>query len=725
MEDKMDDSDLALEQAITKIDSGDDLSSGSDRETEETPAPVVRGVSNGETGVLSGGSFQEEGPERVLEEGGSGGGGGGGAGEQQRAAVDAGQSGLLHVPRSQVTLDMVFRVDYKLFTMFRRFLKDQCILRNLNFWLACKHYHELPQEQLFTVANAIYAKYIKMTAPQLVQIKQSTKRTIKSILGLNPKTLSNSLFKPAQDEVWDIMTHNELRQFLASDVFGEMFGEVEDSMSMELAFTPVGGVLRGASPMIHQSSSEDSVSVTSCSTDGGGSELGRCCGHRLRLPYHRSHRACSSDTETKSFRSHHMAGPLAKKDKPVTREDFVAMVSERLMAVAKDRDTMKKRAQDQARQQGKSYEEIMAIDWYDLPNSIKYDRFLGSAPPPMVSGDLPRGGDLSPPHSPSLGPYANPQSKLAIEQGQLAQHEIQDALKDLEITNQVSRNRRHLGHPKSSSAASSILSYTSDSGVGDSVQWGTTTSSMVASSRHVQRFVEGQNQLLSKTPQRDIAAKAAAITLINSSPHPEDLSYRVHSLSGRHRLPQHQLHTRTTNYPGAYSSDDSGSFITLTSESDLFIPRRFPAANYSESDEPHHFPSRLPHRQLSRPRRTGFKMHQTPPIVEPSHTPTSQSQMPRPAAPPQQAAGILVVYDIVDMPAQDSKRTPFIKKHHSSTVTLGEFKEKIFNRKGEYRFFFKTVYEGIEGPLMEEISDEETVLPQFEGRIIARVESVV
>lgn len=214
----------------------------------------------------------------------------------------------------------------------------------------------------------------------------------------------------------------------------------------------------------------------------------------------------------------------------------------------------------------------------------------------MVGGDSPR-GDLSPPHSPSLAPYPNPgQSKLAIEQGQLAQHEIQDAIKDLEITNQVSRNRRHLvGHPKSSSAASSILSYTSDSGVGDSVQWGTTASSMVAPSRHVQRFVEGQNQLLSKTPHRDMAAKAAAITLINSSPHPEDLSHRVHhSLSGRHRLPQHQLHTRTTNYPGAYSSDDSGSFLTITSESDLFIPRRFTPANYSESDEPHHFPRYVP-----------------------------------------------------------------------------------------------------------------------------------
>ena len=52
-------------------------------------------------------------------------------------------------------------------------------------------------------------------------------------------------------------------------------------------------------------------------------------------------------------------GPHATKDKPVSKEDFVAMVSERLAAVAKDRDNMRKRAQEQARQQGRSYEEIM------------------------------------------------------------------------------------------------------------------------------------------------------------------------------------------------------------------------------------------------------------------------------------------------------------------------------------------------------------------------------
>ena len=35
------------------------------------------------------------------------------------------------------------------------------------------------------------------------------------------------------------------------------------------------------------------------------------------------------------------------------------MVSERLLAVQKDRDHMRKRAQEQARQQGRTYDEIM------------------------------------------------------------------------------------------------------------------------------------------------------------------------------------------------------------------------------------------------------------------------------------------------------------------------------------------------------------------------------
>ena len=61
-----------------------------------------------------------------------------------------------------------------------------------------------------------------------------------------------------------------------------------------------------------------------------------------------------------SYRSHIAGhGPHAKKDKPVSKEDFSAMVCERLTAVQKDRDHMRKRAQETARQQGKSYDEIM------------------------------------------------------------------------------------------------------------------------------------------------------------------------------------------------------------------------------------------------------------------------------------------------------------------------------------------------------------------------------
>ena len=241
---------------------------------------------------------------------------------------------------------------------------------------------------------------------------------------------------------------------------------------------------------------------------------------------------------------------------------------------------------------------VQATEWFDLPNTVKYIQF--DLPPQRVGSlrsvnmdktapDLHHNG-LSPSHSPSLAPYpTTSHSKPFIDS--LAFREIQDALKDLEITNQVSRNRRYLAHPKASSAASSILSYTSDSGVGDSMPWGTPGSRLgTMANRHVLRFVEGQNQLMTQMPQRDMDAKAAALTLISSSPHAEDLEHRV-SLSGRHRLPNHPLSRR--NYPGAYSSDDNASFLTVTSESDLFIPRRYPPASY-ESDEPHHFPRLAP-----------------------------------------------------------------------------------------------------------------------------------
>ena len=46
-------------------------------------------------------------------------------------------------------------------------------------------------------------------------------------------------------------------------------------------------------------------------------------------------------------------------DKPVSSEMFVALVTERLLAVEKDRKAREQRVRDDARQKGKSYEEIM------------------------------------------------------------------------------------------------------------------------------------------------------------------------------------------------------------------------------------------------------------------------------------------------------------------------------------------------------------------------------
>jgi hypothetical protein len=232
--------------------------------------------------------------------------------------------------------------------MFRQFLKEQGITHNLDFWLACERYHQWTPDYQEDVATAIYAKYIAWTAPQKVQIKPNTKRAIKNTLGLRLMTVPPSLFKLAQDEVWELMERNELQQFLASDMCREVFSDIEDSMNMERAFSSASPDLHGASPMLHWPSISSG----------------------LQLPYRRSQSMYSLDSDTKSYRR---VGRPAKKDKPVSKEDFVAMVCEGLVAVKKDRDQMQRYVQNQGRLQGNSYEEILSADWYDHPASIKYD----------------------------------------------------------------------------------------------------------------------------------------------------------------------------------------------------------------------------------------------------------------------------------------------------------------------------------------------------------------
>lgn len=161
----------------------------------------------------------------------------------------------------QVSLRQVLESDRD-FTLFRRFLKDQCITRNLNFWLACEGYRSSDPSKRLELARAIYVKFLKSTAPSHVSIFNQTRRKIQIALRLNLQP-GQDLFDLAQEEVLVMMEQNELRQFLCSDVFSDCISQAGSEMlyagGMPLCFQPAsygGGSL-------HSGSGGDSTSVTS------------------------------------------------------------------------------------------------------------------------------------------------------------------------------------------------------------------------------------------------------------------------------------------------------------------------------------------------------------------------------------------------------------------------------------------------------------------------------
>ena len=178
------------------------------------------------------------------------------------------------IPRQQVTLNTVIEDD-KMFNLFRRFLKDQCITRNLNFWLACEHYRkQVPlegQQYLYEIAKAIYVKFIKGSATQRVTLLDQTRKKIK--MGLELQRVTPYLFNTAQQEIWEVMNKNELRQFLVSGMFADCssFVGLVDNISVPTSVytpsmaNPVIGVCGGGS--LQHSGSEDSASLSSFTTE--------------------------------------------------------------------------------------------------------------------------------------------------------------------------------------------------------------------------------------------------------------------------------------------------------------------------------------------------------------------------------------------------------------------------------------------------------------------------
>ena len=75
--------------------------------------------------------------------------------------------------------------------------------------------------------------------------------------------------------------------------------------------------------------------------------------------------------------------------------------------------------------------------------------------------------------------------------------------------------------------------------------------------------------------------------------------------------------------------------------------------------------------------------------------------------------GIFIVYTYIPDWSQYDIGTPFAHRVGESEVTLKQFKEKVFSRKGHYRYFFKSYYEELDMEVMEEYTDrcDSTLLP--------------
>lgn len=257
------DPDMALEFAIRNL-------GGSDSETEEAEATetfVETERSGGPAGMLL--EEEQEGSSELTRE--------------RMARIYSPSPAPSNAPsavsdkiqlRKPVTLDSIVQ-NTRLFDLFMRFLKGQCTTRNINFWLTCEHYKKLVpsegQQHIYEVAKAIYVKFIKGSATQRVTLMEQTRRNIK--LGLDPRRVTPDLFIQAQQDIWDVMNKNELRQFLLSGAIGDCpgYANLADNISLTSSVytpsmaNPALGVCGGGS--LQHSGSEDSASLSSFSTE--------------------------------------------------------------------------------------------------------------------------------------------------------------------------------------------------------------------------------------------------------------------------------------------------------------------------------------------------------------------------------------------------------------------------------------------------------------------------
>ncbi len=237
-----DDHEFALEISLQNIDD----TNGSDEELDDIS--VI-------SGSLSE-RFDEEGSEARIN---------GGTSYPHSSLTNTRQPSI---PSPPVSLKRILE-DERSFMLFKRFVKDGCISRNLQFWLACEHFrrHPLDRTRLIESATAIYKRFLGSSAPLLIPVLDGTKRKIQITIKLRNE-LDNNMFIQAQSEVYHRMECNELRQFLLSDSFTDC--SLFHNESTSGYFSDAG--LESFQPATYgggslHSGSDDSTSITSFNSE--------------------------------------------------------------------------------------------------------------------------------------------------------------------------------------------------------------------------------------------------------------------------------------------------------------------------------------------------------------------------------------------------------------------------------------------------------------------------
>uniref|UniRef100_A0A4W5M3L7 DIX domain-containing protein n=1 Tax=Hucho hucho TaxID=62062 RepID=A0A4W5M3L7_9TELE len=65
---------------------------------------------------------------------------------------------------------------------------------------------------------------------------------------------------------------------------------------------------------------------------------------------------------------------------------------------------------------------------------------------------------------------------------------------------------------------------------------------------------------------------------------------------------------------------------------------------------------------------------------------------------------------------------PYRRRMKTHSLTLGHFKEQL-RKKGHYRYYFKRASDEFQcGAVFEEVLDDSSVLPRYQGKILGKVE---